>query len=341
MNQVFETDFASSSGPDASPVQLLLNTDLNTDCGDAGALALLHALADLGEVEILGIGVCVSNPDVPGAVRAINAYYGRGDLPLSRYTGLPLIEPEGHAFVTAAARFGPPTPSEPLPDTIAMYRRLLAAELDGAVTFVAIGFMYTLERLLTSGPDAHSPLLGRDLVRAKVGRLVVMGGAYPYSDIRLLEPLKGAEYNFYNAPASADRVCREWPTPVTFAGFEVGEAVLAGRLLTTRAPADKPVRVTYEVFDHPQGRSAWDKIAVLRAVRGPRHGEVQLFEEVSGTNTVGPATGSNKFLPGSGTHAYLAKCQPDEYYAALFDELQARPPKARRSSTWPLRPEFC
>ncbi|MGL4609453.1 MAG: hypothetical protein ACRCYY_07175 [Trueperaceae bacterium] len=54
-------------------VNLILDTDINTDFGDAGALALLHELANKGEVNILGLGVCVSNPDAPYAIQAINS----------------------------------------------------------------------------------------------------------------------------------------------------------------------------------------------------------------------------------------------------------------------------
>ena len=34
----------------AEPVKLILDTDMSGDCDDAGALALLHALADRGRV---------------------------------------------------------------------------------------------------------------------------------------------------------------------------------------------------------------------------------------------------------------------------------------------------
>jgi hypothetical protein len=34
-------------------VRIILDTDMSGDCDDAGALALLHALADQGECEIL------------------------------------------------------------------------------------------------------------------------------------------------------------------------------------------------------------------------------------------------------------------------------------------------
>ena len=40
---------------EAAPVKVIFDTDMANDCDDAGALAVLHALADLGEAEILAI----------------------------------------------------------------------------------------------------------------------------------------------------------------------------------------------------------------------------------------------------------------------------------------------
>ena len=66
------------------PVKLILDTDMSGDCDDAGALALLHALADRGECEILA--VVTNRRDLTdasaAAVDAINTYYGRGDIPI-------------------------------------------------------------------------------------------------------------------------------------------------------------------------------------------------------------------------------------------------------------------
>jgi hypothetical protein len=37
----------------AAPVKVIFDTDTETDCDDAGAMAVLHSLADRGECEIL------------------------------------------------------------------------------------------------------------------------------------------------------------------------------------------------------------------------------------------------------------------------------------------------
>ena len=307
--------------------RVLLDTDCNTDCGDVGALAVLHALADLGEVDILGVGICVSNPDVPGAVAAINAYYGRSGIPVGRYVGDPPVEPTGHAFVAAVRDLCPDALKAPPLDTTRLYRSILRHQPDASVTVVAIGFMNTVRQLLESSADDSSPLSGRDLVRAKVGKLVVMGGQYP--DSSSITPLGGAEYNFYSTPKDAALVCESWPTPIVFCGFEVGEPILAGRLLA-HTPSENPVRRAYEVYGHAAtGRSAWDEATVFYAVRGAKCAGVQYFEEVHGTNKVTPTTGGNRFAQGPGRHAYLRKCLPDNRYAAEFDALQAKLPAHR------------
>ncbi|HQN01733.1 MAG TPA: hypothetical protein PLL36_11685, partial [Candidatus Hydrogenedentes bacterium] len=63
--------------------KIIFDTDMTGDCDDCGALAVLHALADRGEVEVLGcIASYGANPYVAGCIDAINTWYGRGTLPI-------------------------------------------------------------------------------------------------------------------------------------------------------------------------------------------------------------------------------------------------------------------
>src|SRR5678816_3518400 len=70
------------SSRSAEPVRIFFDTDMDTDCDDAGAMAVLHALADRGECQILATVVSVRHPGAAPTVAAINAYYGRADLPI-------------------------------------------------------------------------------------------------------------------------------------------------------------------------------------------------------------------------------------------------------------------
>lgn len=40
------------------PVKIIFDTDIGGDCDDAGALALLHRLCDMGEAELLAVTHC-------------------------------------------------------------------------------------------------------------------------------------------------------------------------------------------------------------------------------------------------------------------------------------------
>ncbi len=65
--------------------KVILDTDIGSDCDDAGAMAVLHKLADKGEVKILGVIYSSGkNKFGIGVCDAINTYYGRGDLPLGQ-----------------------------------------------------------------------------------------------------------------------------------------------------------------------------------------------------------------------------------------------------------------
>ncbi|MFZ5429168.1 MAG: hypothetical protein ACOZDD_02965 [Bacteroidota bacterium] len=74
--------------------KIIFDTDMGSDCDDAGALALLHAYATLGKAEIIG---CIySSGVVPygaAVVEAINVYYGRPDIPVGACHGSEVGDP--------------------------------------------------------------------------------------------------------------------------------------------------------------------------------------------------------------------------------------------------------
>ncbi|TVQ82394.1 MAG: hypothetical protein EA393_16930, partial [Bacteroidetes bacterium] len=62
--------------------RIILDTDFNYDVDDVGAVAMLHALADLGEAEILVIGISDRQGKAIFALDAMNTWYNRPDLPI-------------------------------------------------------------------------------------------------------------------------------------------------------------------------------------------------------------------------------------------------------------------
>ncbi len=51
--------------PASEPVRVILDTDMASDCDDAGALAVLNALADCGEAEIVAVVIGALMAETP------------------------------------------------------------------------------------------------------------------------------------------------------------------------------------------------------------------------------------------------------------------------------------
>ncbi|MDR3194486.1 MAG: nucleoside hydrolase, partial [Tannerella sp.] len=65
----------------APKVHLIFDTDLGPDYDDVGALALLHALADSGEVNILATVSSNKDERVVPCIEVLNTYFGRPAIP--------------------------------------------------------------------------------------------------------------------------------------------------------------------------------------------------------------------------------------------------------------------
>jgi hypothetical protein len=293
---------------------------MDTDCDDAGALAILHALADRGEAEILATVVSSRYPWSVPCVEAINRYYGRADLPI----GAPKTTwaDTGRRGSRYAKHIGEQFPTrlksnDDAPDAVTVYRRVLAARDNGSVVIVTVGYLTNLRDLLASEPDAISPLDGPALVREKVSRWVCMGGRYPEH----LDP--GVFGNFKPDPTSAVIAARDWPGPVYFSGL--GDRILTGGRLR-ETPADNPVRRVYELYLRgKKTRPSWDPIGVLFGVRSNADfwqihtaGHNHIFEN-----------GTNQWRDGPATNHRLVRLQPDvaERLRETLDRLMIQAPR--------------
>src|SRR6185437_2250268 len=64
------------------PVRLIFDSDMGPDYDDVGAIALLHALADKGEVKILATMASTKYEGVAGVLNVFNTYFNRPDIPI-------------------------------------------------------------------------------------------------------------------------------------------------------------------------------------------------------------------------------------------------------------------
>ncbi len=297
----------------AEPVKIILDTDIGSDCDDVGALAMLHALADRREAEILAIMVCNSAEFGPPCVDAINTYYGRPDTPIGAWKGGRFAEPSRYHREIAERFPNDLKTARDAPDAVALYRKILADAPDAGVVVVTVGTLNNVHHLLL----ADAPL-----VRRKVRQLVVMGGGFP----------DAWEPNFCKPPEtgpSTKYVVENCPVPILFSGKEIGHPIRTGLRLDVETPKDNPVREAYRLYFRGKAgnRSSWDQTAVLAAVRGTS----PYWKVVTGSHCDVEPDGTNRWRegPGESNHAYLVEKAPREDVARAIEDLMIRSPGRR------------
>lgn len=301
---------AAEESAATKPVRVILDADIDSDCDDVGALAMLHALADNGECEILGVMMSDANGESPRCTDAINTYYGRPSIPIGvrKPGGGPA--PSRYAK-QIAAEFPHDLKYDEAPDAVALYRQILKSSEDQSVVIITIGTLENLAELAES--DA-------ELVRRKVKLVSCMGGQYPRSGPK-------AEHNFgFGQKAATARMVRAWSTPIMFSGWELGVRVGTGARLT-QLPATNPVRRAYELYGKlGKDHFSWDQTSVLYGVRGLRD---YWAAKTTGTNHI-EEDGRNDWRPTpDGEHAYLIEKMPPGEVARVIEDLMMQSPKSR------------
>lgn len=317
---VLATATAHAKGP--RPLPLIFDTDIMGDVDDVGAVAVLHALARRGEVEILAMGVSGKNPWSPLCLDALNTYFGRPSIPLGVVRGPAFDKPSRYARQIAEEFPHALESADDAPDAARLYREVLARQDDGSVVMVSVGQLTNFCNLLKTRPDHDSALDGVELVRRKVRVWVCMGGRFP----------EGREANLvHDGPAAAYAV-RNWPTPIVFSGWEIGQEIMSGAELVN-APKDSPVRRGYELYNGLKDRQSWDQTAVLCAARGLDGGLADFWGLVSGGRLDVADDGGDAWRPSpSGKHAYLTKKRPPAEIAAVIERLML---ESRLPGGWP------
>jgi len=291
------------------PVPIIVDTDMNGDVDDAGAVALINSFAVQGEAMLLACVVNAHDKDLSsGAVcKAIDTYYGHGDVPIGAYHGPGIIHGSTYTLPTHK-QFCPDFPTDDkLPAGVDVYRKALASASDGSVVIVSIGLLQNIEDLENSKPDAVSNLNGIDLIKKKVRKLVIMA----------------------NTQKTDQHILDVWPTPILWTTY-VGTNVGTGKALI-KTPETNPVRFAYghhgpslEKSSLMNGRGSWDLTAAWLAVRGPG----ELWDIMGpGSYRINPQGGAT-WVNTPGTKETLATFKmPTIEVTKIIDAELARPPK--------------
>jgi inosine-uridine nucleoside N-ribohydrolase len=303
--------------------KIILDTDLDTDCDDAGALALLHNLESLGACRIAAV---ICNAPVKYAslyARIVNAYYERPYLATGqpKHTGIDSFdlyfkhrksckdsgilynESIVHKYAHFLKR------SSKTEDAVVLYRRTLANVDDKSIDICAIGLLNVLADLISSKPCRYSKLSGMELVQRKVGKLVVMGkGNFPAGK---------DTFNWRMAPFAAAKVLNQWPGKVIIT--PLGDNIMTGRKLML-CKDKNPITDAYKLFLR-QGdfRPSWDPIAVLYTVLEDK----KLFHLREGFSlTYNPESGMHHWEKSTNSRMYLLETNTTtETLTSIIDDL--------------------
>ena len=282
-------------------VKVIFETDFTLDVDDVGALAVLHALADNGEAEILAVSYNEVQDNAEHVLDAINTLYGRGSIPIGLYDK-PLADPDDKysQYIETLAAMDHDINDNLVESSLTVYKQVLSQQPDNSVTIISVGFLNNLYDLLLDDPE---------LVANKVNKLVLMGGvAYD-------------EFNFvrHDLVDQTQYVLENWSGPIVVS--QEGVYIETGAALEG-TPADNPVRMAYYKWfdDSFEDRSSWDQVAVLYGVRGTN----EFFEEVS-TDTGRLANGYQWSMQ-PGHRMYLTHKLSTSQMATIIEELMVQSP---------------
>ena len=314
----------------AEAVPLVFDTDICGDCDDVLALGMIHALQSRGVCRLIAATVSADHELAAPFVEAVNTFYGRGEIPIgvvgaggvvsdSRYLGLADVRDGGRLRYPHKLASG-----KSAPGATSVLRAALAAQPDGSVVVVQVGFATNLARLLDSAADEHSPLTGEALVRKKVKRLSLMAGAFRTIDGNA----HYLEYNVVKDVPSCRALASRWPTPMEWSGFEIGIALpypAASIERDFRYVEHHPLAEAYVRYNPPPHcRPTWDLTSVLQAVY-PDRGYFDL--SARGTVIVEP-DGFTRFTPDPAGRSRYLVLKPEQGPRVLeaLVQLASQPP---------------
>lgn len=292
-----------------TPVNLLHGTDWWTDCDDAAALRLLLRAHKAGIIRLLGIGI---NSVMEASAPSVSAFCTAEGVEIPIGVDTAARRPgENCRYQRLLAAYPHSVKrNEDCPEAWKLYRKALAG-CEGKADILDVGFPQIIMELLQSGPDEFSPLTGIELVKEKVNRVWLMAGKWDEED--------GKEYNLSAYPLcseAGDFLCRSCPVPIIFLGYEIGEDVIT---LPKEDEADL-LWLAFKAHGSAKGRASWDPMTALLAIT--QSPETSGYTLVRGRAKVDPATGENSFTEDpAGSHSYVKRNFPPEYYAAVINSL--------------------
>ena len=313
-----------------APVKLIFDTDMGNDVDDVMALCMIHSLQKRGACELLAVTLTKDHPQAAAFVDAVDTFYGFPNTPIGVVHNGSTKEP-GKYIGLADAKNTDGTFCYPHTlasgsnalEAVALIKQTLARQTDGSVVIVQVGFFTNLARLLDD-PE------GKLLAAKKVKMLCIMAGAFQTVNF----DTRHLEYNVKVDVPAAQKLAREWPTPVVWSGYEIGIAAPFPHQSIEQDldyTPHHPLKEAYFLYSPPpHNRPTWDPSVVLFAVY-PERGYFDLSPVGDVIVEDDAATRFRPFRKGSveGKHRFLIMnaAQASRVQEAIV-QLSVEPPKA-------------
>ena len=229
---------------------IIFDTDMDTDCDDAGAFLMLINAHISKKIDLLGV---IGDSDCEFAApfcKTVLEYYGL-DIPVGEVYGhlaadICLNDYWNHQKACEKTAYNKMISKRngKIHNSTDLYFDILSRSPDKSVTVLCTGMLTAIYGAIKAN---------KGLFEQKVKRVVVMGNPYKENDFNFSMDAKSTK-GFFDA-------C---PCPV-FISY-LGSDIITGNNLDKVLLAEHPVRKAYEIWSSGKGRSSWDLIATLFAI---------------------------------------------------------------------------
>ncbi len=314
---------AANPAPAGSEIpQVILDSDMGGDGDDIGDLVLLHKLADMGLVNIVGLTYSTYIPYGAPALEAFNIAYGRPNIPVAT-TKNPWLD-VFDCFDKYIADNFPNTirHRNNAQDSVRFYREILSKAAPRSITIIEASFIMSLYDLMLSGPDDLSPLTGEELLNEKVKLLAISAGDYP----------SGTEFYFRNMPLTSTYLCNRLKCPILYSGDTLGFFLhtVHKAQIHQLVPTNSIFRAAFDEFARVSGavyREGWAQPLIWYVAMGTHDGAQKLFDvERGGYNFVDAAGGNAMRSDRVGNHGYMVPVAREADTVAALSSLMYLPP---------------
>lgn len=304
---------------------VIFETDMGNDVDDALALDMLYKYQDRGIIKLVAISTNKNSKYSAPYIDILNTWYGYPDIPIGQVKEGANSQGDSHDYAQTVCEYTPAfkRSKDSFPESVSLYRKVLASQPDHSVMIISTGFSTNLARLLQSKGDNYSPLDGKALIARKVKLLSMMAGNF--------EGNRMIEYNVLRDIPAASAVFEQFPAKVVTSPFELGNTILYPASSIENDfnwTTAHPVVIAYKSYlPMPYDRPTWDLTAVLYAIEGDKYftmskpGTIQVDEKGYTTFSQNP-NGNRQYLEVTPQQAAIVRTH-------FINMITARPKRLR------------